>query len=68
VSAVRVFDRFLVQAKQWDELASHDRAAEYQRMKEAMLGLDHDPDLAPIDMTERDLLARAPKAIGEVEF
>ena len=68
VSAVRVFDRFLVQAKQWDELASHGRAVEYQRMKEAMLGLDHDPDLAPIDTSEREMLARAPKAVGEVEF
>jgi hypothetical protein len=68
VSAVRIFDRFLVQAKQWDELASHDRAAEYQRMKESMLGIGHDPDLAPIDTSERDLLARAPKATGEVEF
>ena len=37
-------------------------------MKEAMLGLEHDPDLAPIDTTTRDLLARAPKAIGEVQF
>ena len=49
VSTIRVMDRFLVQAKQWDELASHDRAPEYQRMKEEMLGLEHDPDLAPID-------------------
>ena len=45
-----------------------ERAAEYQRMKEAMLGLAHDPDLAPIDTSERELLARAPKAVGEVEF
>jgi hypothetical protein len=67
-SAVRVFDRFLVQAKQWDDLAAADRASEYQRMKEAMLGLAHDPDLAPIDSSERERLARAPKAVGEVEF
>jgi hypothetical protein len=57
-----------VQAKQWDELASHERAAQYQRMKEAMLGLAHDPDLAPIDRSEQELLARAPRAVGEVEF
>jgi hypothetical protein len=37
-------------------------------MKEAMLGLEHDADLAPIDTSTVDLLARAPKAIGEVEF
>jgi hypothetical protein len=61
-------DRFPVQAKQWDETASHERAERYQRMKEAMLGLAHDPELAPIDRTEQELLARAPKAVGEVEF
>jgi hypothetical protein len=67
-STIRVMDRFLVQAKQWDEMASHDRAAQYQRMKETMLGLAHDPDLAPIDRSEQERLARAPRAVGEVEF
>jgi glycosyltransferase involved in cell wall biosynthesis len=67
-STIRVMDRFLVQAKQWDEMASHGRAAQYQRMKESMLGLEHDPDLAPIDRSEQELLARAPRAVGEVEF
>ena len=61
-------DRFIVQAKQWDESASHDRAAQYQRMKEEMLGLEHDPELAPIDMSERERLEKAPKAVGEVQF
>jgi hypothetical protein len=37
-------------------------------MKEAMLGLAHDPDLAPIDRSEQERLARAPRAVGEVEF
>jgi glycosyltransferase involved in cell wall biosynthesis len=68
VSVIRVMDRFLVQAKQWDEVASHGRAAEYQRMKEEMLGLDHDPDLAPIDHRDRDRLEKAPEAVGEVQF
>ncbi len=68
VSVVRIMDRFLVQAKQWDELASQGRAAEYQRMKEQMLGLDHVPDLAPIDTSESERLEKAPKAVGEVQF
>jgi hypothetical protein len=68
VSVVRIMDRFLVQAKQWDELASHGRALEYQRLKEQMLGLEHDPDLAPIDTSELERLEKAPKAVGEVEF
>jgi glycosyltransferase involved in cell wall biosynthesis len=68
VSVVRVMDRFLVQAKQWDELASHERAEEYQRMKEAVLGLEHVPDLAPIDHSELERLETAPRAVGEVEF
>ena len=68
VSVVRIMDRFLVQAKQWDELASRERAEEYQRMKEQMLGLEHDPDLAPIDRTEAQRLEKAPLAVGEVEF
>jgi len=68
ISTIRVIDRFLVQAKQWDDLASEDRAAEYQRMKELLLGLEHDPELAPIDTTERDLLARAPRAVGDLEL
>jgi hypothetical protein len=37
-------------------------------MKEAMLGLEHDPDLAPIDDSEQERLRKAPKAVGEVEF
>jgi hypothetical protein len=49
-------------------MASHERAAQYQRMKETMLGLEHDPDLAPIDRSEQERLARAPRAVGEVEF
>jgi hypothetical protein len=68
VSVIRIMDRFLVQAKQWDELASHARAAEYQRMKEEMLGLEHDPDLAPIDRSELERLEKAPEAVGEVQF
>ena len=68
VSVIRIMDRFLVQAKQWDELASHDRAAEYQRMKEEMLGLEHDPDLAPIARSELERLEKAPEAVGEVQF
>jgi hypothetical protein len=68
VSVVRIMDRFLVQAKQWDEAASHGRALEYQRMKEAMLGLEHDPDLAPIDTSELERLEKAPRAVGEVQF
>jgi glycosyltransferase involved in cell wall biosynthesis len=68
VSVVRIMDRFLVQAKQWDETASHRRAEEYQRMKEEMLGLEHDPDLAPIDHTEQERLEKAPEAVGEVQF
>ena len=68
VSVIRIMDRFLVQAKQWDETASHGRAREYQRMKEEMLGLEHDPDLAPIDTSERERLEQAPKAVGEVQF
>jgi hypothetical protein len=68
VSTVRVMDRFLVQAKQWDELASEGRAVSYQRMKEELLGLDHVPELAPIDTSEAELLARAPRALGETEF
>jgi hypothetical protein len=68
VSVIRVMDRFLVQAKQWDELASQRRAESYQRQKEAILGLDHAPDLAPIDTRGRDLLARAPTIRGETEF
>jgi glycosyltransferase involved in cell wall biosynthesis len=68
VSVVRIMDRFLVQAKQWDELASQQRAEEYQRMKEQMLGLEHDPDLAPIDRSELGRLEKAPRAVGEVEF
>jgi glycosyltransferase involved in cell wall biosynthesis len=68
VSVVRIMDRFLVQAKQWDELASQQRAEEYQRMKEQMLGLEHDPDLAPIDRSELRRLEKAPRAVGEVEF
>jgi len=68
VSVVRIMDRFLVQAKQWDELASQGRAREYQRLKEQMLGLEHDPDLAPIDSSELDRLQKAPKAVGEVQF
>jgi hypothetical protein len=61
-------DRFLVQAKQWDELASQGRAEDYQRMKERMLGLEHDPDLAPIDRSELERLEKAPRAVGEVQF
>ncbi len=68
VSMVRIMDRFLVQAKQWDELASHGRAEVYQRMKEEMLGLEHDPDLAPIDHSEQERLEKAPEAVGEVQF
>jgi len=68
VSVVRIMDRFLVQAKQWDETASHQRAEEYQRMKEEMLGLEHDPDLAPIDKTDQERLEKAPEAVGEVQF
>jgi glycosyltransferase involved in cell wall biosynthesis len=68
VSVVRIMDRFLVQAKQWDEQASRRRAEEYQRMKEQMLGLEHDPDLAPIDRSELERLQKAPRAVGEVEF
>ena len=68
VSVVRIMDRFMVQAKQWDELASQERAREYQRMKESMLGLEHDPDLAPIDASELARLQKAPRAVGEVEF
>ncbi len=68
VSVIRIMDRFLVQAKQWDEMASHGRAEEYQRMKEEMLGLEHDPDLAPIDHSEQERLEKAPEAVGEVQF
>jgi len=68
ISTIRIMDRFLVQAKQWDETASHDRAAQYQRMKEEMLGLEHDAELAPIDTSELDRLEHAPRAVGEVEF
>jgi hypothetical protein len=68
VSVIRIMDRFLVQAKQWDELASRGRAEEYQRMKEEMLGLAHDPDLAPIDHSELEKLEKAPDAVGEVQF
>jgi len=68
ISVIRVMDRFLVQAKQWDEEASHGRAEEYQRMKEAMLGLDHVPDLAPIDHSDLERLEKAPEAVGEVQF
>jgi hypothetical protein len=68
VSVVRIMDRFLVQAKQWDETASQGRAEEYQRLKEEMLGLDHDPDLAPIDRSEPERLEKAPEAVGEVQF
>jgi glycosyltransferase involved in cell wall biosynthesis len=68
VSVVRIMDRFLVQAKQWDETASHQRAEEYQRLKEEMLGLEHDPDLAPIDKTDLERLEKAPEAVGEVQF
>ena len=68
VSVIRIMDRFLVQAKQWDELASHGRAEEYQRMKEEMLGLAHDPDLAPIDHSEKERLEKATQAVGEVQF
>ena len=46
----------------------HDRAAEYQRLKEEMLGLEHDPDLAPIDDLRAGAAQMAPKAIGEVQF
>ena len=68
ISVIRIMDRFLVQAKQWDETASHQRAEEYQRMKEEMLGLQHDPDLAPIDHTDLERLEKAPEAVGEVQF
>ena len=68
ISVIRIMDRFLVQAKQWDETASHGRALEYQRMKEEMLGLEHVPDLAPIDTSEQERLEKAPKAVGEVQF
>jgi glycosyltransferase involved in cell wall biosynthesis len=68
ISVIRIMDRFLVQAKQWDETASHDRAEEYQRMKEEMLGLERDPDLAPVDRSEQERLEKAPKAVGEVQF
>ena len=68
ISVIRIMDRFLVQAKQWDETASQGRALEYQRMKEEMLGLEHDPDLAPIDTSEQERLEKAPKAVGEVQF
>jgi len=68
VSVVRIMDRFLVQAKQWDETASQGRAEEYQRLKEEMLGLEHDPDLAPIDRSEQERLEKAPEAVGEVQF
>jgi hypothetical protein len=37
-------------------------------MKEQMLGLEHDPDLAPIDRSEAQRLEKAPMAVGEVEF
>jgi hypothetical protein len=49
-------------------MASHGRAEEYQRMKEEMLGLEHDPDLAPIDRTDLERLEKAPEAVGEVQF
>lgn len=68
VSAIRVVDRFLVQAKQWDELESQERAESYQRQKEALLGLEHVPELAPIDTRGREMLARAPIVRGETEF
>ena len=68
ISTIRIMDRFIVQAKQWDETDSHDRAAQYQRMKEEMLGLEHDADLAPIDSSDLDRLEQAPRAVGEVEF
>ncbi len=68
ISVIRIMDRFLVQAKQWDETASHQRGEEYQRMKEEMLGLQHDPDLAPIDHTDLERLKKAPEAAGEVQF
>ena len=68
VSVIRIMDRFLVQAKQWDEMASHGRAEEYQRMKEEMLGLEHDSELAPIDHSELEKLEKAPEALGEVQF
>ena len=31
-----------------------------------MLGLEHDPELAPIDGTALDRLEKAPRAVGEV--
>jgi glycosyltransferase involved in cell wall biosynthesis len=68
VSVIRVFDRFLVQAKEWDELASRGRAEAYQAEKERILGLEHMPELAPIDRQAREMLARAPRAPGETEF
>ena len=48
--------------------ASHERAADYQRMKEAMLGLGHDSELAPVDRSELERLEQAPRAVGEVEL
>lgn len=68
VSTIRVMDRFLVQAKQWDERASQERAESYQRQKEELLGLEHVPELAPIDRSRWELLERAPLARGETEF
>jgi hypothetical protein len=44
------------------------RAAEYQAMKEEMLGLGHDAALAPIDLSDLERMERAPRAVGEVEF
>jgi glycosyltransferase involved in cell wall biosynthesis len=52
VSAIRVFDRFLVQAKEWDERRARERPALYRSMREGILGLEPDPTLPP------------PKAVG----
>ena len=39
IAAVRLFDRFLVQAKEWDERASAGRLADYRRRKAELLGI-----------------------------
>jgi hypothetical protein len=37
-------------------------------MKEEMLGLEHDAELAPIDTSDLERLEKAPEAVGEVQF
>lgn len=39
VVVIRIFDRFLVKAKEWDEEASATRLAEYRRQKAELLGI-----------------------------